>query len=142
DRGAVDTEIELARVARWRADLVHGQGGLVRIRDRADLVVARSQGHVALGVAGAAEDRREVVAERGVRARGLTHGVGAGAGHHWSGRPGAGRVRTRPGGRTVDLQVELAGVGRWHAELVHRQRRVAGVRDRAGLVVAGGEGHV
>src|SRR3989304_801979 len=44
-------------------------------------------------------------------------------------------VRTRPSRHAVDLQIELASITRRHKHLVHRQRRLTRIRDRARLVL-------
>src|SRR5206468_2221737 len=84
-----------------------------------------------------AADHRRVIRQARVGSRGLADRVAAEADLDRAGAGAAGRVGLR--GLPVDPEVELARVVGRRADLVHGQRRLAGVRDRAGLVVACGE---
>src|SRR5439155_58254 len=135
---AVDLQVELAGVVRRQADLVDLQRRLARIRDRADRVLTGGQRDRAGEVAVAADHGR-VVGERRAGARRLSNRVGPDRRGDRAGRAAAGRIGAVAGRGTVDLQVELARVVRRHAHLVDRQLGDVGIRDRAGLAVAGRE---
>src|SRR5207244_3514468 len=128
-------EIELAGVVRRTADLVHGQRRFTGIRDRAGLVVPDPQRDPAVGRA-IATDHRGVAGQVRPRTRRFTRRVRAYAQHDRTGRPSAYRIRRLR--HAVHLQVELAGVIRRSADLVHRQPRQPRVGDRARLVVTRG----
>ena len=138
--GAVDLQVELARVAERRLQLLgHLHLRLALVGDRAVDDRARGQRpererpRIAGGDrAGAgAGDRALVVAEVGARARGLAHGrVGADLDVDVAG--GAAVAGVRLLGGAVDLQVELARVAERRLQLLgHLHLRLALVGDRA-----------